>query len=229
MKKEPFIIALLIFALIMGILFFLGDLSWKIFCERITAMAAPRAGFNYVLPGILIYNDNPSKSFTVYALYGLSVLGVLIVMSIRALWMRHRQPQYFTDIICVGIVLVVVLMAVRASAQLKFARRIQRTTATAMLNSEYKLNYCFAHQVSQVLPKKTSAVLITGYDQAKDLQVRIQLAYLLYPIDIRSVRNEIPDAYLILNKDNAMEHIPDGYCVRKQLDRRTLIAVKEQQ
>lgn len=88
--------------------------------------------------------------------------------------------------------------------------------------------YELAQYCKFYLPGYHSTQIITDMDMSVDpgmLRHR-QLAYYLYPIDIRGIRGEAPDSVFIFLKDNAINYIPKGYRLLHALDSRNIIAVK---
>ncbi len=232
MKKELLAMVPLVFILVLIGLFFMGGLSAPVFCARVGEMVMPKATANLVASNILWYND--AFRIGIY-FHELCALTIVIVFMMLFLWSKLLN-RYFSlslsDICHTCLVLIFLLCVIRSVFLLSLVTNGEQKYFTRIpqeqrLIDNYQVIYKFARQVKQILPQEISVVLVTGYDQVKDMQVRMQLAYFLYPIDIRGIRSEDPDAYLILNKSNAADSVPAGFRIVKQLDERTLIAMRE--
>jgi hypothetical protein len=103
-------------------------------------------------------------------------------------------------------------------------------TADQKYSEILKAIYFLPKQTKALLPGYHKAILITDLDLTKDpgMLYHRQLAYFLYPIDIRDIhRHEIPDLILIFFKRDAISHIPNGYTPYHIFNTENLIAVKQ--
>ena len=90
--------------------------------------------------------------------------------------------------------------------------------------------YLFALNCSKNLPGTHNATLITDLNyQGIDMFYHRRLAYFLYPIDIREIRDGQKDCLIIYEKENAIKHVPQDYKIIYKHNDKSLLAYKNYQ
>lgn len=89
--------------------------------------------------------------------------------------------------------------------------------------------FIFAQFCRSRLPEKGAARIVTDLDLTRDPGMFYQrrLAYYLYPIDMRNVRQEEPEIMIIFAKHNAKASVPEDFEILASLDEENLVAVKK--
>lgn len=93
----------------------------------------------------------------------------------------------------------------------------------------YGLPYNYSVFCHQYIPGYKNAQLITDLDINQDPGMFIHrlLAYYLYPIDIRKIRQNEPDYLLFFMKENAKDFVPDNFQIIAELSKKSLIAKRK--
>jgi hypothetical protein len=91
--------------------------------------------------------------------------------------------------------------------------------------------YLFARFVQQKLPERASLGYISEnkLSESDGMTMHRQLAYLLYPLDMRKIRKEDIDAYIIVRTQDPERLIPEGYSRVEKFDEENIIALKTKQ
>ena len=81
------------------------------------------------------------------------------------------------------------------------------------------------------LPGKHSAQFISDLDVSKDpgMSTHRAVAYYLYPIDIRNIRQEPKDSLVVFKKNNPVQSVPDDFRVIGMFGETNLLAVKQEE
>lgn len=88
--------------------------------------------------------------------------------------------------------------------------------------------YLFVRYCRQTLPGFHNARLLTDMDLSKDpgMITHRVLAYFLYPIDIRNIRNGPVDSLILFANRNAIANVPEDFEIRGIFDQSSVVAVK---
>ncbi len=86
----------------------------------------------------------------------------------------------------------------------------------------------FAQYCQEKLPGRHNAQFLSDLDLSNDPGMFIHrvLAYYLYPIDIRDIRQWPKDSLIIFYKKEAAQHIPEGYKLLGQTNEYNAVAIK---
>ena len=117
---------------------------------------------------------------------------------------------------------------------LKFAKNDLYLFSEKSTAEKYKNTLKDIYQLPEI-----TKIYLPGYHRTKfitDLNIKEdpgalyyrQLAYFLYPVDIRNIRPEEPfDSVLIFSKKNAIDYIPVGYQIHHTFNDQNIIAIKK--
>lgn len=85
-----------------------------------------------------------------------------------------------------------------------------------------------AQYYQEKLPGRHNAQFLSDLDISKDpgMFIHRALAYYLYPIDIRGIREGPKDSLIIFYKKEAGQHIPEGYKLIEQINEYNAVAIK---
>lgn len=86
----------------------------------------------------------------------------------------------------------------------------------------------FAQYCQEKLPGRHNAQFLSDLDLSNDpgMFIHRALAYYLYPIDIRDIREGPKDSLIIFHKKEAVQHIPEGYKLLGQINEYNAVAIK---
>ncbi len=89
--------------------------------------------------------------------------------------------------------------------------------------------YGFVQYCRKILPGVHNAQFLTDMDLSNDPGMITQrmLAYYLYPIDIRNVRNDPLDSLIVFAKKDAVANVPDDFRIIGVFDQSSVIAIKK--
>ena len=184
-----------------------------------------------------IYKPHPNTLFQVsvgptpflvyiYAVFFLSYLwSILLRRKNSESTLRMAAPLIFSAYL---LVISFQLAGIFFSAQREFSIYHGKSTQEKYAAVIGGKTYVFAQYCKRNLPGSHNAEFMTDSDLSRDPGMinHRMLAYFLYPIDIRNVRNESKDSLIIFKKKDALSYVPAEYKVIGMFDSNNLIAVK---
>jgi len=230
MKIKPSVIILTILVLLVLLvqLYFLSGLpSVYDFSLCLIDMTVKNFWYNSIPALRLEFQSDGNPGIYFFAIECFTVIITFYLLLIKQNLRKESHRPGLGDLIQVCLVIMILVTTLRTSAQFFLAFDFMKfyggMTPDERLDEDYPAVYQFNH----ILSGSGRAKVLSGYDGPEDLQFQMQLAYFLYPIDIRGVHPGEPQVYIIFNKDNARFFVPDGFRVVRQMDARTLIAVRK--
>ena len=127
---------------------------------------------------------------------------------------------------------LVIILAVQTYAQIldlkEWMDDVGHKTTAEKYESLFGITYQYAQVTKEILPGRHSAKLVTDMDMSQDPGMfnHRQLAYFLYPIDIRGFRGEPEDVLLVFEKENPCEAVPGDYRILTIFNSQNLLAVR---
>ena len=222
-KNEHPVRSLIYIFAISSLIFFLSY-PFKNIMNRVVDASCPVLNFNFIACPLITLSESGPVKVHFYA-------AVFFIIFISLLVMYFQKRLNFQKVLQVFFLAIGIMVALRVIFQIKFLKNDFRDfygkQTAEKLQTYYGIFYDFPQKVREVLPENSKAKFVTDYEGEEDMQARMVLAYFLYPIDIKDIRKGPVNAYLIFNKDKALTHVPAGFEVIRQLDDRTLIAVKK--
>ncbi len=149
-------------------------------------------------------SSTKTRSLSIYRSLGLSLLGIFLVILTGQLSGLSKKWSYYLD-----------NYTVKSEAE--------RLKLTSIRQSLEMAEFC-----KQLLPGPHKADFVTDMDMdhGPNMLLHRSLAFHLYPIDIRDVRQQRSDSWIAFNKANARAHIPEGFELLGALNDENVIAVR---
>ena len=179
----------------------------------------------------------PNPNYFIYEnLFGLNVYFLINAVLIAIIFVLRSVPFVRPSKIqklkkierCVLISMFVLIVILQSLGQIQFVmhqdgRQYGRYLLDKSIIKQFAL-FCREH-----LPGAVQADFLSDIDISLDPGTYFHrlLAYELYPVDIRNIREGAKKYLIIFYKENAADGIPPGYQILAQMDSMNLIAIKD--
>jgi len=227
-KPATIILTSLVFFILLGQIYCLARVPSVIdFLLSLAQMSLGEFAFNFVSGLTFKSPFDSNRQIPFFAIAGFTVLITFYVLLIKKNLRNEPRRPGVPDLIQICLVIVMIMTSVRTAALLLLATDSISSYGTMTPDERLIKDYQASYQFSRMLSGHGRVRVISGYEGIKDLQFRMQLAYFLYPLDVRGIHPGPTQACIIVNKENARHYVPEDFYVVKQWDDRTLIAFRK--
>jgi len=171
----------------------------------------------------------------IYCIFAINFI-VLWILD-RIMYIRHRFESEKTSIntlvhlsacFCACLLLLIQLCSVMRTWSYEMRSFSNKTEGAKIgmttIGKPFRIASFYKSQIQGPL----NTAFTTDLDLSKDpgMLMHRSLAFYLYPIDIRQIRNGKTDSWIAFEKENAAQFVPEGYTIAVQYDPKNLIAVR---
>lgn len=171
-------------------------------------------------------------------IYVVLLLSLILLTFINGIRNRHKKDKtpgsIFPPLPILLVIMFPLVTIVQTTGQVYHARKEFALFADKTMEEKYAVVagpriHSFARYCRRILPGSHNARFLTDMDMSKDpgMISHRMLAYFLYPIDIRGVRDGRTDSLIIFDKKNAVASILDDFRILGTFDQYSIVAIRK--
>lgn len=172
-------------------------------------------------------SENSNINFLFYMLIGCSLMSLYLIRLYLNMKSSLIVPVVITTVLCLSVSLQTL------GHYNHFFLEIRQYSNKGSFERYHLLHQIFSsisHRTQEFLPGKRNAQFISDLKLAEnkniDLAVHRSLAYFLYPIDIRRVRNKPYDSLIVFKLYSPIKNIPPDYIELERIGKNYLVGEK---
>ena len=166
-------------------------------------------------------------------IYCIIVISTISIHCFRAKIFKPQPPAGLMHILKqVTFATFCIILALQITGQVKHLAFEHKNYAIRPADERYpgslRTLYDCGTFFRKILPGKHSAKFISDMDISREpgMFMHRAIAYYLYPIDIRNIRQEPDDSLVIINKNNPAQSIPDNFRILGTVNQKHFLAIK---
>ncbi len=168
--------------------------------------------------------------------YAISFLAcILLYLASRIL--KNKQRDFSSAVFSSLFIVFALITAITAKSRIIDSWNLAKILSGKTTEEKYTMFYntrniySLAQYYKSHLSERQKVQLVTDLDLSKDPGMIAQrmLAYFLYPIDVRGIRQEPPTALIFFAKHNALASVPEGFQILAVRDEENLIAIRKKE